>query len=59
MGNGYDFLRQREEQAALVKGLQDRQKTETDAVNKACIEELTQEIPEVENFPKYPAPALV
>ena len=42
-----DSLRHDREKENIVKALQERQARETDAVNKACIAELTQKLPEV------------
>lgn len=47
--NLLEALKNDREKENLVKTIYDRQKRETDAVNKACLTELTQKIPEVRN----------
>lgn len=45
--NLLEALRHDQEKANIVKTLEERQARETDAVNRACIAELTQKLPEV------------
>lgn len=47
--NLLEALQNDREKENLAKAICDRQKRETDAVNKACLTELTEKIPEVRN----------
>ena len=47
--NLLEALQNDQEKENLVKAIYDRQKRETDAVNKACLTELTEKNPEVRN----------
>lgn len=47
--NLLEALQNDQEKENLVKTIYDRQKRETDAVNKACLTGLTEKIPEVRN----------